>query len=79
MLRIKCAIPRQPWQRAALSTILVASLPACSAMQGVNVGANIPLGGLVNVGVNTTINDQKPSPPPQQPADDPQDESEATD
>ena len=34
--------------------LLVASVAGCAAMEGVNVGANIPIGG-VNVGANKTI------------------------
>ena len=48
--------------------LLVATLAGCTAMQGVNVGASIPIGG-VNVGVNKTVGDgTPPAPPPAPPA-----------
>jgi hypothetical protein len=48
--------------RLVLTAIFAVFVAGCSAMQGVNVGANIPLGGLVNVGASTTIGDgQAPS------------------
>lgn len=43
--------------RLLLPILLVASVTGCAAMEGVNVGANIPLGGIVNVGANKTIGD----------------------
>ncbi|MEM7100545.1 MAG: hypothetical protein AAF541_19930 [Pseudomonadota bacterium] len=37
-------------------------MAGCSAMQGVNVGASIPIGGIGGVGVSKTIGDgQKPA------------------
>jgi hypothetical protein len=61
-------------------------LPAgCTALDGVNVGANIPIGGPVNVGVNKTIGSQGGTPPAQtQPrpssviSEDQQDQTEST-
>ncbi len=40
--------------RLILPILLVASVAGCASMEGVNVGANIPIGG-VNVGANKTI------------------------
>ena len=34
---------------------LLALASACSTMDGVSVGTNIPIGGMVNVGVSTQI------------------------
>ncbi len=39
-----------------------AALAGCSAMEGVNVGASIPIGGMVSVGANKTIGSQAPAP-----------------
>ncbi len=41
--------------RLILPILLVASVAGCAAMEGVNVGANIPIGGVINVGANKTI------------------------
>ena len=41
--------------RFILSILLVGSVAGCAAMEGVNVGANIPIGGIVNVGANKTV------------------------
>ena len=41
--------------RVILPILLVASVAGCAAMEGVSVGANIPIGGIVNVGANKTI------------------------
>ncbi len=41
--------------RLILPILLVASVAGCAAMEGVNVGANIPIGGIINVGANKTI------------------------
>ena len=43
--------------RLILPVFVAASVAGCAAMEGVNVGANVPLGGIVNVGVNKTIGD----------------------
>ena len=50
-----------------------AVLAACSAMEGTNVGVNIPIGGVVNVGANKTIGERPASPHPQKA---PEDEAE---
>ena len=40
-------------------------------MEGVNVGANIPIGGVIGVGVNKTIGkDQPPKPKVERPEED---------
>lgn len=49
--------------------LLVASLGGCAAMEGVNVGANIPIGGIVSVGANKTIGSQGPAPSQKKPAE----------
>ena len=36
-------------------------LAACSAMEGTNVGVNIPIGGVVNVSANKTIGERSSS------------------
>jgi hypothetical protein len=41
--------------RWIFSVFLTLSLAGCAAMDGVNVGANIPIGGVINVGANKTI------------------------
>lgn len=60
--------------------MLVGLLAACSAMEGVNVGVNVPIGGVVNVGANKTIGDQPASggsrQSPQAPEDEPSSEDE---
>lgn len=43
--------------RSILPIFIAGSVAGCAAMEGVNVGANVPLGGIVNVGVNKTIGD----------------------
>ncbi len=37
--------------------VLALLLSGCEAMQGVNVGASVPIGGVVKVGANKTIGD----------------------
>jgi hypothetical protein len=45
-----------------LPIVLVVSVAGCAAMEGVNVGANIPIGGIINVGASKTIGEsQAPS------------------
>ena len=39
-------------------------MAACSVMEGTNVGVNIPIGGVVNVGANKTIGERPSSPKP---------------
>ena len=56
----------------ALSMILM--LGACSALDGVNVGANLPI-GIGNIGVNTTV-DTEPSGAPRSRTNPPQTENE---
>ena len=51
--------------RLILPILFVASTMGCAAMEGVNVGANIPLGGIVNVGASKTIG-ESPAPAPKQ-------------
>ena len=55
---------------AKLSAIIVAAMlgmGGCTAMEGVNVGASVPIGGIVNVSANKRLGDsnntssQKPS------------------
>ena len=41
--------------------ILLLPFAGCSAMEGVNIGASVPIGGIVNVGASKTIGEQ-PSP-----------------
>ncbi len=54
-------------KRVGLLAVSLFWLGGCSAMQGVNVGASVPIGGLVNVGANTTIGDgKKTTPQPKQ-------------
>ena len=53
----------------------------CAAMKGVNVGASIPIGGVVGVGVNKTIGDgQSKTPQKQQkpPSSEPENQQEET-
>lgn len=40
----------------------LASLTACSTLEGVNVGASIPIGGIGGIGVNKTIGNGSSSP-----------------
>lgn len=42
-----------------LPIVLVVSVAGCAAMEGVNVGANIPIGGIINVGASKTIGESK--------------------
>ena len=48
-------------KRISISMMItsVVMLGGCSAMQGVNVGASIPIGGIGGVGVNKTIGSGK--------------------
>ncbi len=46
-----------------LFPLLFVALAGCSNLQGVNVGASIPIGGVIDVGVNTTVGDGTPSAP----------------
>ena len=41
-----------------LPIAVLSMLAGCSAMEGVNVGVNVPIGGVVNVGANKTIGEQ---------------------
>ena len=45
-----------------LSIVLAGALSGCAAMEGVNVGASIPIGGIAGVGVNKTIGQSPPAP-----------------
>ena len=47
--------------RRILPILLVASVAGCAAMEGVNVGANIPIGGVINVGANKTLGEGQAS------------------
>lgn len=50
--------------------VAVAAFAGCTAMEGVNVGANIPIGGIVSVGANKTIGDARsPAPSQKKPAE----------
>lgn len=55
-------------------------LAGCSAMEGVNVGVNVPIGGVVNVGANKTIGEQPSSgstrKPPETESEEPKNEDE---
>ena len=66
-------------RRNALTIILATSLGACAAMEGVNLGANIPIGGVINVGANKTIGEQPAPAPSQKKPDKETDESESED
>ncbi|MFK7915731.1 MAG: hypothetical protein AB8B93_17575 [Pseudomonadales bacterium] len=46
--------PRKSARTIAALTLLIA-IGGCTAFEGVNVGANIPIGGIGGVGVNKTI------------------------
>ena len=46
--------------------LLAPAMMACTALEGVNVGVNVPLGGIVNVGASKTIGDAPPSSTPRQ-------------
>ena len=61
-------------QRLLLPMLLVTSSLGCAALEGINVGANIPIGGVVNVGASKTIGEsQAPAPaqkkPPKKPSE----------
>lgn len=45
----------------AAAGLLLLGLSGCAAMEGVNVGASVPIGGIVNVGANKTIGQNKPT------------------
>ena len=47
--------------RLILPILLVASVAGCAAMEGVNVGASMPIGGLISVGANKTIEGHAPA------------------
>jgi hypothetical protein len=51
--------------RLIFPILFAASTMGCAAMEGVNVGANIPLGGIINVGASKTIG-ESPAPAPTQ-------------
>ena len=58
--------------RFILPILLAASVAGCAAMEGVNVGANMPIGGIVNVGANKTIGDgQAPAQSQKRPREEP--------
>ncbi|MEQ8859077.1 MAG: hypothetical protein RIC56_10540 [Pseudomonadales bacterium] len=74
---------QQPAIRTAvhhLATLLALTLPlllsGCAAMQDVNVGARIPIGGMVDVGMNKTIGRGAPAPAAKKPVE--RDEPAAT-
>ncbi|MFP6816148.1 MAG: hypothetical protein VB949_10835 [Pseudomonadales bacterium] len=62
---------QHPWaghsgpHRMIFSILLIASVSGCAAMEGVDVGANIPIGGIISVGAHKTIGD-RPAPAPTQ-------------
>ena len=53
----------------ALFSLLVAG---CSTLEGVNVGAHVPIGGVVGVGVSTTVS--RPERVPEEPGTTPSSE-----
>ena len=57
----KPALLRRAWP---VALILSGTLAGCAAMEGVTVGANVPLGGIVNVGASKTVGDGTSSQPP---------------
>ena len=63
--------------RWILPVLLVASTAACAALEGVNVGANIPIGGIVNVGASKTIGENQAPAPTQKKPREKSDESSA--
>lgn len=57
------SIPRM--RPTILTLTLLIAMGGCTAFEGVNVGANIPIGGIGGVGVNKTIGQgQNPAPQP---------------
>ncbi len=73
-------------RRARVALVLVAALAisgvGCSAMEGVNVGASVPIGGIGSVGASTTVGGrsapgQKPAPAPETSEDADDEEQEA--
>lgn len=59
---------RNGLQRLLLPMLLVISSLGCAALEGINVGANIPIGGVVNVGASKTIGEsQAPAPTQKKP------------
>lgn len=64
-------ISRRPRRGRLLWPLLVvAGFAGCTVMEGVNVGAAVPIGGIGSVGANTTIGrGRAPAPSQQKPAD----------
>ena len=53
--------------KSGAAVLFSAVLAGCAAMEGTNVGVNIPIGGVVNVGANKTIGERPAAPKPQTP------------
>jgi hypothetical protein len=54
-------------RRLSLPALLIVTVAGCTAMEGVNVGASIPV-GVVNVGANKTLGESRaPAPSRKQP------------
>jgi hypothetical protein len=64
-------------RRLILPILLVVSTMGCAVMEGVNVGANIPIGGIVNVGASKTIGESQAPAPTQKKPREKSDESSA--
>lgn len=47
-----------------LPITIIAAAAGCAAMEGTNVGVNVPIGGVVNVGASKTIGDGQSSSKP---------------
>ncbi len=71
----------RPYLTKLLPFAAACLLAGCSAMEGVNVGVNVPIGGVVNVGANKTIGEQpssgttQPKPAPNMGGQDEEDEA----
>lgn len=63
-------------RRAGALAFITIVMSGCSAMDGVNIGANVPLGGIVNVGASTTIDSDRASKPAKKPSKPEPEESE---
>ena len=46
-----------------LTCAAVFALSGCAALEGVNVGVGVPIGGIANAGVNTTLGKEKKKAP----------------
>ena len=53
------------WRRVVVCCAVATLLGGCAAMEGVNVGVNVPIGGVVNVGANKRIGENQSSTPSQ--------------